>query len=108
MSKNKNKVNSHATADKVTCPYCDSEALNLGFNNVSEMSIMELPGDKLYFCKSCFKPFIYEPQSNQGGMIKGGRNKIGRNEKCLCGSGVKYKKCYGKDYIPAGGTQWGF
>ncbi|MCB5559718.1 SEC-C metal-binding domain-containing protein [Anaerosalibacter bizertensis] len=23
-------------------------------------------------------------------------NKIGRNEKCICGSGKKYKKCCGK------------
>lgn len=33
MSKNRSKANSHATADKVTCPYCDFEAVNLGFKH---------------------------------------------------------------------------
>ena len=31
-----------------------------------------------------------------GTMIRGGGRKIGRNEPCLCGSGLKFKKCHGR------------
>lgn len=31
-----------------------------------------------------------------GKMVKMDGTKMGRNEKCLCGSGVKYKRCHGK------------
>ncbi len=27
-------------------------------------------------------------------------NKMGRNNKCPCGSGVKYKRCCGENYQP--------
>ena len=30
----------------------------------------ELPGDHLYFCKSCFKPFINDIWNKPGGMGK--------------------------------------
>jgi len=30
-------------------------------------------------------------------MLERKSNKIGRNEPCPCGSGLKYKKCFGKN-----------
>ena len=44
-------------------------------------------------------------QTNQGTIIWDGGNttivrgqrKIGRNERCPCGSGIKFKRCCGKD-----------
>ncbi|PKB80184.1 MAG: hypothetical protein BZY88_09625 [SAR202 cluster bacterium Io17-Chloro-G9] len=29
-------------------------------------------------------------------MVQDSDHKIGRNEKCPCGSGKKYKRCHGK------------
>ena len=37
---------------------------------------------------------VVEKQSTTGKDIK---SKVGRNEKCPCGSGRKYKKCHGTD-----------
>lgn len=33
------------------------------------------------------------PRRNQRELMKAGLTKIGRNSKCPCGSGIKFKKC---------------
>tara|TARA_B110000263_G_C14900802_1_gene326030 strand:+ start:65 stop:229 length:165 start_codon:yes stop_codon:yes gene_type:complete len=38
-------------------------------------------------CSSC--------QEQKAFQLEHGNKKIGRNEKCPCGSGSKYKKCHG-------------
>lgn len=36
-------------------------------------------------------------QFNEFDEVRRGGKKIGRNEPCPCGSGMKYKNCHGKD-----------
>ena len=37
---------------------------------------------------------VSQPDKNQGSNQGLGKNKLGRNDKCWCGSGKKYKKCH--------------
>ena len=38
---------------------------------------------------------LYKEQKKSGTIVKG--SKVGRNDPCPCGSGLKYKKCCGKN-----------
>ena len=38
---------------------------------------------------------LYKAQKASGTIVKG--HKVGRNDPCPCGSGLKYKKCCGKN-----------
>ena len=35
-------------------------------------------------------------QKNKSGTLRRFQKKVNRNEPCICGSGVKFKKCCGK------------
>lgn len=58
------------------CKYCDSPVY--GQNEMSE--------------PICRKRFMKGKCSSQKPIVNGGR-KVGRNDKCPCGSGKKFKQC---------------
>lgn len=55
--------------------------------------LYSLPQWKNIFTDDELKKF-YKEQKNSGTYINS--NKVGRNDPCPCGSGLKYKKCCGK------------
>ena len=56
--------------------------------------LYELPQwDKIFTAQE--KKQLYREQKASGTIVKG--PKVGRNDPCPCGSGLKYKKCCGKN-----------
>ncbi|WP_410061274.1 SEC-C metal-binding domain-containing protein [Alistipes putredinis] len=74
---------------------------------MNDKTIIPETGSKQERCAICGRPQIYkydgycrpicERCANGGGRayVRSG-DKIGRNEPCPCGSGLKYKRCCGK------------
>jgi hypothetical protein len=120
MSKNKSNNNSHASANNQTnnstCPYCSSRVIKPNFKTVfyfdEDGNTLPCPDSTYYICEKCNESFLYingKLESCASGFIDvpindreeaEKSNKIGRNEKCTCGSGLKYKNCCGKNYQP--------
>ena len=57
--------------------------------------------------RKIFNCYHYDQSSMQDdstACAKSKKIKTGKNSPCSCGSGLKYKKCYGKNYQPRGST----
>lgn len=71
----------------------DKEKLYMNMVDAKADWLYELPQwDKIFDAET--KKRLYMEQKKSGTVVTG--KKVGRNDPCPCGSGLKYKKCCGK------------